>query len=124
MVSGLPNSSTWTWRVPTSMSLHLTEDDAQGRVVPQDVADGGRDLALREDPGGHLVEQGLEEVVVRPVDDGDADGRPLEGAGGEEAAEAAADDDDVVELVAGAGAVPVTAGAPPRSRRSAPAGGP
>ena len=69
--------------------LHLAEDRAQVRIVPQDVADGGRDLTLREDPGGHLVQQGLEEMVVGPVDEGDPHLGPLEGAGGEEPAEAA-----------------------------------
>ena len=96
MVSGLPNSSTWTSRGLDVDVLDLTEDHAQGRVVPQHVADGGRDLTLREDAGGHLVEQRLEQVVVGPVDEGDPHGRALEGAGGEQAAEAAPDDDDVV----------------------------
>ena len=77
--------------------LHLPEDRAQVRVVPQDVADGRRDLALREDPGRHLVQQGLEEMVVGPVDEGDPHLGPLEGAGGEEPAEATPDDDDVVQ---------------------------
>ena len=121
MVSGLPNSSTWTVRASTSMSLHLAQDHAQRRVVAQHVADGGGDLALGEDPGGHLVEQGLEEVVVGPVDQGDADRRPLEGPGGEEAAEAAADDDDVVPR--SRPSVPLTGAGPRRSGRSGPGAG-
>ena len=89
MVICLPNSSTWTSRDVEVDVLHLAQDHAQRRIVAEDVADGRCDLALREDPGGHLVEQGLEEVVVGPVDEGDPHRRPLEGPGGEEAAEAA-----------------------------------
>ncbi len=62
----------------------------------------GADLAFRKDAGGHLIEQGLEGVVVGPVDDRDPHRRPLERAGGEEPAEPAADDDHVVQPVAGA----------------------
>ena len=83
--------------------LHLAEDHAQRRVVPQHVADGGCDLALGEDAGGHLVEERLKEVVVGPVDQGDADGRPLEGAGSEEPPEAGPDDDHMVPPVAAHG---------------------
>ena len=83
--------------------LDFTQDHPQGRVVAQDVADGRRDLPLREDAGGDLVEQGLEQVVVCPVDQGDPDRRPLEGAGREEAAEATPDDDHVVSSVVGVG---------------------
>jgi hypothetical protein len=38
-------------------------------LAPQDVADGRRDVALGEDPGGHLVQQRLKEMMVRSVDD-------------------------------------------------------
>ena len=59
------------------------------------MANGGGDLDGRKDAGGDLVEQRLEQVVVRPVDEGHADGRPSQCAGGREAAEPAADDDDM-----------------------------
>ena len=45
-------------------------------------------------PGGHLVEQRLEQVVVAAVDQRDVDRLAAEEAGREEPAEAAADDDD------------------------------
>ena len=41
---------------------------------------GRRDVGRAQGGRGHLVEQGLEEVVVRAVDDGDAHGRALQGA--------------------------------------------
>ena len=87
--------------------LHLAENGAQGRIVPQHVAYGGRDLALREDPGGHLVQQGLEEMVIGPVDEGDPHVGPFEGTGGEQPAEAAPDDDHVVQPAVDAGRRPV-----------------
>jgi hypothetical protein len=43
-----------------------------------------------------LVEQGLEQVVVRAVDDRDLDGSPTQGPGREQATEAGADDDNPV----------------------------
>ncbi len=46
------------------------------------------DLALGEDAGGHLVEQGLEEVVGGPRDHGHVDVRAAQSLGAEEAAEA------------------------------------
>ena len=75
---------------------HLGQQDGQVAQTAQHVTDGRRDLALRKDAGGHLVQQRLEEVVVGPVDDGDPHRRPLQRPGREEAAEAAAHDDDVV----------------------------
>ena len=75
---------------------HLGQHDAEVAHAAQHVADGRRDLPLGEDAGGHLVEEGLEEVMVGPVDDGDPHRRPLQGPGREEAAEAAPEDDDVV----------------------------
>ena len=80
--------------------LHLGQDDAERAVVAQDVADRRCDLALREDPGRHLVEQWLEEVVVPPVDQRHPNRGTLEGTGGEEPAEPATDDDDVVATIA------------------------
>ena len=47
-------------------------------VVAQHVADGRRDLPLREDAGGHLVQQRLEEVMVGAVDQRDPHRGPLQ----------------------------------------------
>ncbi len=96
MVSVRPNSSARIWRVLDVDLAHLGQQDGQVAHPAQHVTDGRRDLPLREDPRGHLVQEGLEEVVVGPVDDGDPHRRPLQRACGEEAAEAAAHDDDVV----------------------------
>jgi len=50
---------------------------------------------------GHLVEQGLEEVVVAPIDESDANGlRLAEHLGGVEPCESAAHDDDVFHVAA------------------------
>ena len=40
-------------------------------LAAQDFARGGGDVALGEDARGHLVEQGLEQVVRRASQDGD-----------------------------------------------------
>ena len=57
----------------------------------------GRDLALGEDAGGHLVEQRLEQVVGRLGDERDLDVvAALERLRAEEPAETGADDDDAV----------------------------
>ena len=52
----------------------------------------------RQDAGGHLVEQRLEQVVVPPVDERDVEVGRGEQAGGGQAAEPAADDDNAVAL--------------------------
>ncbi len=64
----------------------------------QDLARCRRDLAGRQDAGGHLVEQRLEQVRRRPVDERDVDVGALEGLGGEQPAEAGAHDDDLVPI--------------------------
>jgi hypothetical protein len=56
----------------------------------------GRDVALGEHPGGDLVQERLEEVVVGPVDDHHLHRRPPQRLRGEQPREAAADDDDAV----------------------------
>ena len=79
--------------------LHLTQDDAHGGVVAEDVADSRGDLTFRKDSGGHLVEEWLEEMVIGAVDQGDPHRYPPEGLGGEQATEARADDHHMVPLV-------------------------
>ncbi len=76
--------------------LDLRQDHAQVLVRAQHVADGRGDLALREDARRHLVQQGLEEMVVGAIDERDANGLPLEGSHGEKATEPAPDDHDVM----------------------------
>ena len=96
---------------------HLSHVHPHVAVPAQHVADGRGDLALREDAGRHLVEEGLEQVVVGPVDDGDVDRCPLQGPGGEEATEPTADDHDAVSPAARRSAHAVTEGP---ARRASP----
>ena len=68
-----------------------------GVLLPaKHVADRRRDLALRQDPRGHLVQQRLEQMVVDAVDEGEVHGRALQEPGGEQPPEPAADDDDAM----------------------------
>ena len=52
---------------------HLGELHLHVLCLPQDVAQRRRDLAGRQDAGGHLVEERLEQMVVAPVDQRDLD---------------------------------------------------
>ena len=84
----------------------LGEDDAVVGDPAEDAADGAGDVGGGEGGGGDLVEEGLEEVVVAAVDEGDADGCLGEALGGGDAGEAAADDVDAGEFgVGGVGGV-------------------
>src|SRR5262249_7090487 len=65
-------------------------------LTPEDVAQRLRDLARGEGARSDLVEQGLEQVEVPPVDERDVEVGPLERARREQAAKSAADDDDTV----------------------------
>ncbi len=80
-------------------AAHVGEHDRGVRLPAQHAAQRRRDLALGERAGGHLVEQRLEQVMVRPVDEGDGDRCAAEGPGGRQAAEPAADDDDPVGVI-------------------------
>ena len=75
---------------------HLGQDHVDVFAPAQNVAQHGRDRSRRQDAGGHLVEQRLEQVVIAPVDERDVEVGRGEQAGGGQAAEAAADDDDAV----------------------------
>ena len=77
---------------------HLGEDDLDVLAPAQGVAQHGRDGAGRQDPGRHLVEQRLEEVVVPLVDERDVEVGPSEQPGSRQAAEPAADHDNAVAL--------------------------
>ena len=63
-------------------------------LSPQHMADRRADVGRRERGGRHLIEQGLEEVVVLPVDERHMHRRMGQRAGGTQSAEPAADDDD------------------------------
>ena len=71
---------------------HLAEHDLGVLLPAQDVAKRRRDGAFREDPGRHLVQQRLEQMVVRAIDQRHLDVLTAERLCGEEPAEAAADD--------------------------------
>ncbi len=64
-----------TVRRRASRSMPTTSPRTTRRVplVPEDVADRRRDVTLGQDPRRKLVEQRLEQVVVRPVDHRDVD---------------------------------------------------
>lgn len=64
-------------------------------LVAKDRANRRGDLGRREGGGSNLVEQGLEEVMVATVDEGNADRLPGERSCGVQAPEPATDDDDV-----------------------------
>ena len=71
-----------------------------GVVLPGQHLTGGRgDLALGEDACGHLVEQGLEQVVRGLGDQRDVDIGVLERLGAEQPTEPRADHDDAVALL-------------------------
>ena len=65
------------------------------RLLPEDSADGARDVGWREGRRGDLVEQGLKEVEVPSIDEREPDGRLPECSGAVQASEAAADDHDM-----------------------------
>src|SRR5206468_10213957 len=79
-----------------------------------DPADGLGDVGRVQARGGHLVEEGLEDVMVAPVDDRHVHGQASEAGGRAHTAEAGSDDDDLrtshAEIV---GTTPVP---PPRAR--------
>ena len=79
----------------------LTEDDPRVSLTGEDLPRRRGDLSLRQDAGGDLIQQGLEQVVRRPRDEGDVDIGPPQGPGEEEPAEAGSDDDDAVPWVRG-----------------------
>ncbi len=70
----------------------LAEHALDVLVAAEDAAQRHRDLAFGQHAGGALVEQRLEQVVRRAVDDGDLDRAVPEGTRREESGEAAADD--------------------------------
>ena len=61
--------------------LHFPHQDLDVFGLAQHHAQGGGDIGLGDQPGGHLIEQRLEEVEVAPVDQGDANGFPRQHVG-------------------------------------------
>ena len=75
-------------------SGHLAEHDGDVLVLLENVPGRRGDVAGREDPRRHLVQQRLEEVMVRPVDERHLDRRPAQELRSEEPSEPRSDDDD------------------------------
>ena len=73
----------------------LGQHDLDVLLAAEDPADRSRDVRRAEGGRGHLVEQGLEEVVVRAVDHRDAHRGAFQGAGCGQPAEPGSEDHDV-----------------------------
>jgi len=71
---------------------HLGQHTVHVAVAPEHVAQRGGDLPLGQDAGRALVQQRLEQVVLRPVDQGHLDRGAPQRPDGEQAGEPAADD--------------------------------
>ena len=76
----------------------LAHEHRSVALVAQDVAQRGGDGRRGEAGGGHLVEQGLEEVMVAAVDERDVHGRLAQRAHRPEAGETAADHHDFLSF--------------------------
>jgi hypothetical protein len=86
--------------------LNIHEHDPGIALLGQHAAQRGRDQARRQNAGGHLVEQRLEQVVVRAVHHRQVHVGGGERAGDVETAEPADDDHPVVRtLLVGCAAV-------------------
>jgi hypothetical protein len=66
------------------------------RAAAQQMADRSRDLRWRERGGRHLIEERLEQMMVAPVDDSDADRLPSETVNRFQTAEAGSHHDNMV----------------------------
>ena len=66
-------------------------------LVRENRADGVRDVSRRQRGCRHLVQEGLEEVMVPPVDDGHPDRSALQGSRRRQTAESRSDDGNQVE---------------------------
>ena len=79
-------------------AVDLGELDVDVPLAVENAAERRCDLALREDPGGDLVEHRLEEVVVVAVHERHSDRGATQPARGEQAPEASAHDHDSMGL--------------------------
>src|SRR5678815_800105 len=75
------------------------KNDARVPMVTQSVADRRGDVPLGEDARRELIEQGLKQMVVRAVDNGDIDLGASQRLRRKQSAESAADDHDVMPAV-------------------------
>ena len=82
--------------------FHLPQQDLDVGGFAQQPAQGRGHVGLRHQAGGHLIEQGLEEVEVALVDQGHAHRLAPQGLGRLESGETAAHDHHVGQLGAGA----------------------
>src|SRR5262245_9430542 len=73
---------------------NLAHDDGGIALRAQDLANRCGDLCRRQRANGDLVEQRLEQVMVRAVDEHDLNGGVLQRFGGGQAGESSADDDN------------------------------
>ncbi len=80
--------------------LHLGQHDARVGLFPDDAAQRRRDEASGQDPGGDLIQQRLEQVVIGPVHDRDVDIGAGQGTRHPDPAEPATDDDHLVPSLA------------------------
>ena len=82
-----------------SLNVDLLDErlqDGHVLLLAQDLARRGGDVALGEDAGSHLVEQGLEQVVRRAGQDSDVSVGLLQPTSSRQASETGADDDDAM----------------------------
>jgi hypothetical protein len=77
----------------------LRQEDVGVPLVAEDRANRVRDVGRRQGSGGHLVKQGLEQVVVASIDHGHPHWRVPQGQSGLEAPEAGPEDHDVGRAV-------------------------
>ena len=85
--------------------LHLGQHDARVGLFPDHAAQRRRDEAIWQDPGGDLIQQRLEQVVIGPVHDRDVDISAGQGTRNPDSAEPATDDDHLVPSLAHADSI-------------------
>ena len=83
---------------------HLGQLHLHVLLLAHDVPEGGSDLARGQHAGRRLVEEGLEQMVIAPVDQRDVDRFASQQPGGRQAAEPTPDDDHPVRAGTSPGA--------------------
>ncbi len=96
----------------------LGQDDVGVLLAPQNRSDGVGDVGGGERGGRHLIQERLEEIVIAPIHDGDANRGAGEALHGLEPAETGSHDDDVRTTICGHWSPdhPPPRGTGPRSR--------
>ena len=87
-------------------ALDFVHEHGDIAVIAQDMANGCGDLSRRQCRGGHLVEQGLEQVIVATIDERDIDSLTGECFGSTQAAEAGTNDHHLWTSFFGHGVAP------------------